>query len=180
MTPATSVSFYKPVFSDFLYAQVDEGWNGNPLSVLPAFARLNVDPWMEAAELAELPEESARRRLAELLERLPSRPWTRTESGPIADRPLKLLPHSSPSEAPQKQLGHGILHVTSIPGGNRTTTLTTRFVPLHLTQQPSTRGVVAWGPGGASAMPSCRLDSSSRRGIHPLGCIIELRQRREI
>jgi hypothetical protein len=115
MTPATSVSFYKPVFSDFLYAQVDEGWNGNPLSVLSALTRLNVDPWMEAAELAELPEESARRRLAELLERLPSRPWARTESGSIADRLLKLLPHSSPSEAPPTQLGHGILHVTFTP-----------------------------------------------------------------
>ena len=105
MTPATSVSFYKPVFGDFLYAPVDAGWNGNPLSVLSALARLNVDPWMEAAELAGLPRDSALRRLAELLQRLPSRPWARTEPGPIADRLLKLLPHVSSSGVPATPTG---------------------------------------------------------------------------
>ena len=115
MTPATSVSFYKPVFSDFLYAPVDTGWNGNPLSVLSALSRLDVDPWMEAAELAELPRDGARRRLVELLERLPNRPWARADSGPIADRLLKLLPQISSSDGLTASRGRGMPQVTFTP-----------------------------------------------------------------
>ena len=92
MTPATSALSYQPIFNDFLYAPVDAGVDGNPLSVLSAFARLGIDPWKEAAELAEMPRDGAQRRLAGVLERLPSRPWVRTDSGPIAHRLLNLLP----------------------------------------------------------------------------------------
>ena len=54
MTPATSVSFFRPEFDDFLYAPVGADSNEMPLSVLSALARLNVDPWEEAAELTPL------------------------------------------------------------------------------------------------------------------------------
>lgn len=94
---------YEPIFNDFLYAPVDAGVDGNPLSVLSAFARLGVDPWKEASELAEMPKENAQRRLAGLLERLPSRPWLRTESGAIAYRLLKLLPHDGRASTPKTQ-----------------------------------------------------------------------------
>lgn len=94
MTPATSVLSYHPMLQDFLYASVDSGVDGNPLSVLSAMARLGVDPWKEAAELAELPRGTAQQRLASLLERLPSRPWAKAESGRIAYRLLELLPQA--------------------------------------------------------------------------------------
>jgi hypothetical protein len=42
-------------FDDFLYAPIVEGGNGMVLSVLSALARVNVDPWDEAARLARLP-----------------------------------------------------------------------------------------------------------------------------
>ena len=115
MNPATSVSFYKPIFNDFLYAPVDAGLNGNPLSVLSALARLDVDPWREAAELAELSRDGARRRLAELLERLPGRPWVRTEAGPIADRLVKLLPRRSLTDVPMTRQGRSIPLLTLVP-----------------------------------------------------------------
>ena len=44
MTPATSVSFIRPEFGDFLYAPIGEDRNEMPLSVLSALARLGVDP----------------------------------------------------------------------------------------------------------------------------------------
>ena len=107
MAPATSVLSYQPIFNDFLYAPVDAGVNGNPLSVLSAFARLGVDPWREAAELAALPREGAQLRLAGLLERLPSRPWARTEAGSIAYRLLELLPQRSPANVPSTRMTLG-------------------------------------------------------------------------
>jgi hypothetical protein len=55
MTPATSVSFFRSEFDDFLYAAIGADRNESPLSVLSALARLNLDPWQEAAELSELP-----------------------------------------------------------------------------------------------------------------------------
>ena len=115
MTPATSALSYQPIFNDFLYAPVDAGVDGNPLSVLSAFARLGIDPWKEAAELAEMPRDGAQRRLAGVLERLPSRPWVRTESGPIAHRLLNLLPRYSPPGIPVTQLTLGKHQVTFSP-----------------------------------------------------------------
>jgi len=157
MTPATSVSFYKPVFSEFLYAQVDGGWNGNPLSVLSALARLDVDPWMEAAELAALPGQSARQRLAELLERLPSRPWARTESGPIADRLLKLLPRSNPSETPPAQIGQGIFRVTFTPQLRMIIFLAAMGVfaiAFAAHREPLSRSVAPMAPSATATLPS--------------------------
>ena len=39
-------------FDDFLHARIVEDGNGLPLTVLSALARLNMDPWDEAARLA--------------------------------------------------------------------------------------------------------------------------------
>lgn len=62
MTPAASVLFAGAEFNDFLYASIGEERNDIPLTVLSAFARLNLDPWAEAAKLSELPTSAATRR----------------------------------------------------------------------------------------------------------------------
>ena len=62
-----------------------------PLSVLSALSRLDIDPWEEAAELSELPAETATQRLAALIARLPAQ----TDSRVIASRLIKLLPRRS-------------------------------------------------------------------------------------
>ncbi len=64
-----------------------------PLSVLSALARLNVDPWQEAADLASLPKEAAIQRLTGLIEELPG--GTPTRRGPAANVAalIGLLPH---------------------------------------------------------------------------------------
>jgi hypothetical protein len=54
-------------FDEFLYAPVGESNDAMPLSVLSALARQNVDAWEEAAELAQLPKESAIARLTSMI-----------------------------------------------------------------------------------------------------------------
>lgn len=50
-------------YETFLYAAIGESNDGTPLSVLTALARHNVDPWAEAAALAQLPKALAITRL---------------------------------------------------------------------------------------------------------------------
>jgi hypothetical protein len=98
MTPAASVSFFRPEFDDFLYAPLGADKDEMPLSVLSALARLNVDPWEEAAELSELPKTPAVQRLASLIAQLPGERWTQAASTTIAVRLIELLPRPGPSK----------------------------------------------------------------------------------
>ena len=91
VTPGASVSFFRPEFNDFLYAAVGAD-SEMPLSVLSALSRLNVDPWQEAAELSKLPPDTAARRLASLLARLPGGLWPQADLWAMADRLIELLP----------------------------------------------------------------------------------------
>ena len=92
MTAAASVSFFRPEFDDFLYAPIGADGNEMPLTVLSALSRLDVDPWEEAAELSELPKDTATQRLALLIARLPGGPWAQADLKGIADRLIELLP----------------------------------------------------------------------------------------
>ena len=51
------------------------------LSVLSALARLDIDPWQEAANLARLPRETATERLATLIAKLPGEPSAHPDLG---------------------------------------------------------------------------------------------------
>jgi hypothetical protein len=66
--------------------------NGTGLSVLSAFARLNVDPWQEATSLARMPSDAAATRLTELIEALPRAPANAIHSRMIASHLVALLP----------------------------------------------------------------------------------------
>lgn len=79
-------------FDSFLFAPVGDEKNGMVLSVLSALARLGVDPWREAADLARMPRVAANRRLAALIAALPDAPATWSQPGTIADRLIALLP----------------------------------------------------------------------------------------
>jgi hypothetical protein len=100
VTPAASVSFFRPEFDDFLYAPIGMERDEMPLSVLSALARLNLHPWKEAAELSELPRDAATERLATLIVRLPGGRWTQTDSRRIAGRLIALLPTQSRPSVP--------------------------------------------------------------------------------
>ena len=58
-------------FNDFLFAPIGEDRNGMLVSVLSGLARSDVDPWQEAAKLAQLPGEAATKELAALIGALP-------------------------------------------------------------------------------------------------------------
>ena len=79
-------------FDAFLYAPVGENRNGLLLSVISALVRLDLDPWIEAAKLAQLPVKAASERLAGLIATLPDEALAGPDPGEIADRLVGLLP----------------------------------------------------------------------------------------
>ncbi len=103
MTSSISVSYLTPKFDDFLFARIDE--NGEkPLSVLSVLARLGIDPWEEAAKLAQLPRAVAATRLASSIAATPGAPSSYLDAGTVSDRLISLLPSpnvvaSSPCES---------------------------------------------------------------------------------
>ncbi|WP_148219228.1 hypothetical protein [Azospirillum sp. B510] len=78
--------------SAFLFAPLWEEKNGTPLSVLSALARLDIDPWAEAARLAVLPKDVAASALAIILRRLPMEQSAMPDTGAAAERAVTLLP----------------------------------------------------------------------------------------
>jgi hypothetical protein len=92
MMRSTSVSYLGSEFDEFLFAPIGEDRNGMLLSVLSALARLDVDPWQEAAKLAGLPGKNATERLASLIAALPDEPSAHRDPGTIAARLTALLP----------------------------------------------------------------------------------------
>ena len=87
-------------FNQFLYAPIAEEHSGMLLSVLSALARLNLDPWDEAARLARLPRATATSYLTTLIAALPEGPAARTDAGALAERLIALLPRRLASNAP--------------------------------------------------------------------------------
>jgi hypothetical protein len=79
-------------FNAFLFAPVGDEKNGMMLTVLSALARLDLDPWREASELARMPRATANQRLTSLIAGLPDAPSTWSQPGAIADRLIALLP----------------------------------------------------------------------------------------
>jgi hypothetical protein len=93
MANGETVLVYRTQFDGFLFALIGEQGNGTPLSVLSALARMDMDPWGEAAELARLPALAAAERLATLIAAIPDTGRTFPDSGAIADRLVELLPN---------------------------------------------------------------------------------------
>jgi hypothetical protein len=89
---AYSASALRTDFNDFLFASIGPDRNDVPLSVLSALARLGLDPWEEAAELAQLPRETAARRLASSIAALPDGVPPNLEHGTIAAHLIARLP----------------------------------------------------------------------------------------
>jgi uncharacterized membrane protein len=100
-------------FDEFLFASVGNDANGNPLTLLTVLARLGVDPWEEAADLAHLSREPAMQRLASRLEAMPNAPASAADTVSIATRLIAVLhrapsrqsalPEASKPEAPQPE-----------------------------------------------------------------------------
>jgi hypothetical protein len=79
------------------------------LSVLSALARMDVDPWEEAARLAAMPKAIVGRTLVSTLDSIAGRSWNPSETEVIAARLVRLLPHQGEDEtiAPTDASGVG-------------------------------------------------------------------------
>ncbi|MGA7823334.1 MAG: PRC-barrel domain-containing protein [Steroidobacteraceae bacterium] len=90
MNPSASNSRLGSEFDAFLFAPIGEDRNGLPLSIVSLLARMDLDPWQEAARLASLPMEAAAQKLASLL--LPVPCLKPADAPTMATRLIALLP----------------------------------------------------------------------------------------
>lgn len=79
-------------FERFLYASVGEDRQGSAVTVLSARARLNLDPWKEAAELAALGRDATATRFGLLLSRVLDVPELGQDHGSVGKDLTRLLP----------------------------------------------------------------------------------------
>ena len=93
MTRPSPFTLPRSEFNEFLFALIGTEGNGMPLSVVSALARLEMDPWQEAARLSTLPRELAAAALDRLIGRLPPGSWSQTDTPTIAARLVELLPY---------------------------------------------------------------------------------------
>jgi hypothetical protein len=85
-------------FDRFLYASVCEERNGMQLSVLSTLARMNLDPWEEAARLATMPKAIAEETLASTLDNVGALSRNSMEAKAAAARLVQLLPRRREEE----------------------------------------------------------------------------------
>jgi hypothetical protein len=85
-------SFLGTEFNKFLFASISEDRNERQLSVVSVLARMNLDPWLEAAQLSQSPRDIAARRLADLIAALPDGASAHAQPGANALRLIALLP----------------------------------------------------------------------------------------
>jgi hypothetical protein len=94
MTHAALTPLLGPEFDNFLFASIGDDRVGPLLSVVSALARLEVDPWKEAAGLARMPREQAKERLTLLIASLPKGSTASQSPKAIAARLIALLPQA--------------------------------------------------------------------------------------
>lgn len=100
MSAPTILNPNNPDFERFLYAPVGEDRGGSTVSVLSVLARLNLDPWAEAADLTALSREAAGARLSLLLSRCRDVPRLVRDHQAVADELARLLPERKARMAP--------------------------------------------------------------------------------
>jgi hypothetical protein len=98
---ARAPGFLGSEFDAFLYAPIGADQNGGNLSVVSALARLDLDPWAEAASLAKLPVKIAIQQLSLSIAALQEIPSACRDPGKIAARLVALLPSAQKPKAPQ-------------------------------------------------------------------------------
>lgn len=103
MTLRPAYSLINSEFNEFLFAPVGEEKNGMMLSVISALARLDIDPWGEAALLSDLSREKAAQALVSIIARLPGGRWAIADIPTIAARLVEFLPRSKPAASAAAQ-----------------------------------------------------------------------------
>jgi hypothetical protein len=92
MSRARKPDFLGAEFNEFLFAPICVDARGTSLTVVSALARLDLDPWAEAAKLTRLPGGIATQNLAKIISQCPEIPSARIDTPVIAARLISLLP----------------------------------------------------------------------------------------
>ena len=92
MVRSASAAIERSQFDGFLFASIGQERNGMLLSVLSALARLDIDPWAEAASLARVSTEAAIERMRLWIVSLPEQSSLSSDPEAIAARLIALLP----------------------------------------------------------------------------------------
>jgi hypothetical protein len=100
MTHAALTPLLGHEFDNFLFASIGDDQTSSLLSVVSALARLDVDPWKEAASLTRMPKELATRRLTSLIMSLPNGSTASLSAESVADRLIALLPRPGGFKTP--------------------------------------------------------------------------------
>jgi hypothetical protein len=88
MTSSRFSGYLGSEYDSFLTSPLWLDRNNSPLSVMSALARLDLDPWSEAAALATLSKAAAVTRLSALLGPLPGAPSTKPDREGLWQRAL--------------------------------------------------------------------------------------------
>ena len=141
MTRAAAIALPGAEFNDFLFAPIGEDRNGMLVSVLSGLARLDVDPWQEAADLAQLPGETATQRLASLIGALRDGDPSYLDPRTIAMRLIALLPNRNGTKNQSQNTPHSISATINSRPRRCTAGTTRRFfigltLPIRLAGNP--------------------------------------------
>jgi hypothetical protein len=96
MTHADLPARFGSEFNDFLFSSIGEDRNGLMLSVASMLARLDLDPWHEAASFAGLPVAAATQKLTSLIAALPDQAFKKFDPAALAAGLITLLPRQRP------------------------------------------------------------------------------------
>ena len=91
MTHAAPAPLIGREFDSFLFASIGDDRHGQPLSVLSALARSDVDPWEEAGALARMSRKKAKARLTAMIVALQDEPIAALPLDAIASDLVALL-----------------------------------------------------------------------------------------
>ena len=86
-------------FDTFLYATLGKDRNDNSVTVLSALARLGLEPWDAASDLASLTRDEARSRLDTVLIRFTDVPTLKDNHAAVSRRLIDLLPKGARQQA---------------------------------------------------------------------------------
>jgi hypothetical protein len=158
MTHAALTPLLGREFDNFLFAPIGDDQNGPPLSVVSALARLEVDPWKEAAGLARMPREEAKERLTSLIASLPNGSASQSPKA-IAARLIALLPQAgkfnTAAPATLRQVAAPVPHSRLFVGLGVLALLLVGYFIF------TTRAATA--PGGVADAPATASEPAARR-----------------
>lgn len=100
MTTAPIQLYQDPAYEPFLGTNIGEDSTGANITVLSMFARLGLDPWDEASDLAAMPNGPAQKRLGVLIERFKDVPTQVEDRRKVASELLALLPQKVDARKP--------------------------------------------------------------------------------